>query len=782
MQNRPSLEKVSFRSVGKPPRVMRSIAVEATDSGRQNIKARHRCAGLWQETKAINQTQASRLLAMGRILPNLPRWRLADGIDISTFRPDSHQLIPIDVLSSSWLHFLGDDDKPRTRLLIADEGGTGKTLSSSLAVRWVTCQPESSGPIIVLCPPLLKEHWEEHLKAVFNDDPERVRVLSSARYFDPHLHLDDVIVVSKFSWTIHWEEIREKIQASHGPLCVVVDEAHQGRSSFDGGDEEIEGELRSQGKTVTASSIKKTIRDTCNMSKYAIGVTATPINTDTDEIVSILEQLGAEQTYLGVIPLGVQPSPDWMKALGNLSAWARESEPEAECPSEILEPIHGMLENGEWPKDHWTSITQGDATKISNKLSEMTVDPPLALTISRELHPFGRHLCMTLRDNLSHETSSKFRTRIERSLRVAPSKEHRNFLEEVTRSDEKSEEFPGLNPKQKTSTRTIVSHRMNPLYTNPETSRKQYSGKWSPGGEMEWRDVRRIEDRRISELVDLIKEDLEGAKVQDGTRETARGCVIFTDFRGSVHWIQDVHSGGIPNTIEIGGRTVRIEKTSLTGNTDVEEAKRRIIRCKQASMKDQTYPILICTSAGEVGLDMPWATLMLHWDLHPNPQRMEQRAWRLDRRIRDGERITKEFSIVHMVMSEIPLYDTLEREVDKRYTKACKVLGLKDRKYIPDGDPVEISQKGSLNSIQLVSEESNDLQRFLHEGTVSAWPGRRLREAERACMATLLHFMGAVDDPRPILDRGEYEIAGQWNKEIPIGSQEISILRDMETI
>ena len=93
----------------------------------------------------------------------------------------------------------GISPHPRTRVVVADEGGIGKTLSVSIAVRWITLRPDASGPVLVLVPPLLTEHWGRHLRAVFSDDPDRVRVLSSARFFDASLHRDDIVVMSKFS-------------------------------------------------------------------------------------------------------------------------------------------------------------------------------------------------------------------------------------------------------------------------------------------------------------------------------------------------------------------------------------------------------------------------------------------------------------------------------------------------------------------------------------------------------------------------------------------------------
>ena len=157
------------------------------------------------------------------------RWP-ADGLDLSTFIPDSHQLAVADKLASSWLQFIDglSQSYPRKKVVVADEGGIGKTLSRIYCSAMDKSERRCLRPVLVLVPPLLTEHWASHLRAVFSDDPDRVRVLSSARYFDPSIHNDDIIVTSKFSWIHHMQDLASLPSS----LCVVIDEAHQGRTGM----------------------------------------------------------------------------------------------------------------------------------------------------------------------------------------------------------------------------------------------------------------------------------------------------------------------------------------------------------------------------------------------------------------------------------------------------------------------------------------------------------------------------------------------------------------------
>ena len=189
----------------------------------------HRVNGEWKRTSPLSEYSKLEIQTLGGLFHALPGWPLADGIDRSKYTPDTHQLLVSDMLATNWFQGIdGLENLGRTRVLVADEGGTGKTLGVSLAVRWTTIQQDASGPVLVLVPPLLKDHWLDHLQAVFSDDPDRVVMLNSARFFNPSQHQNQIVIMSKFSWIHHWSGREDEVT----PLCVVIDEAHQGRTGM----------------------------------------------------------------------------------------------------------------------------------------------------------------------------------------------------------------------------------------------------------------------------------------------------------------------------------------------------------------------------------------------------------------------------------------------------------------------------------------------------------------------------------------------------------------------
>ena len=100
----------------------------------------------------------------------------------------------------------------------------------------------------------------------------------------------------------------------------------------------------------------------------------------------------------------------------------------------------------------------------------------------------------------------------------------------------------------------------------------------------------------------------------------------------------------------------------LTGDTNIHEARKVLNQCRTKSSNKRFYPVLICTPAGEVGLDMEWATSLIHWDLNPNPQRLEQRTWRLDRRISNNH-TNPTYTVLFPMLTDVPHYDELEKEL-----------------------------------------------------------------------------------------------------------------------
>jgi len=774
--------KSDFRLLGTKPK--RVFGYDITSST-------HRIEGEWRRTKPLTDSDELNLQAIGGLLHALPGWPLADGIDRSKYTPDSHQLLVSDMLATNWFQDIeGLEDLSRTRVLIADEGGTGKTLGVSLAVRWTTIQQDAKGPVLVLVPPLLKEHWLDHLQAVFSDDPDRVQMLNSARFFDPIQHNNQIVIMSKFSWIHHWSGRESEIT----PLCVVIDEAHQGRTGMtlteqeeEGGEEEGQGIIVGEEETFSSKTHAKILQQTCAKARFAIGVTATPINIYTKEIEYILAMLGSESQWMkDTNNSNAEMNLQWQKSLAAITNWARNANDiTASCPIELLIPLSSMLQDKQYPKQ-WNEFGPDKIDSLIQWFDSIcdgstTLNPSHALRRVRDLHPYGRHLSMVLRMDLiprKENEQQQFRIRKERSERLSIGKDILHFLSEVRRDDK----AVGLLSTLNSSTRIVCSHRMNPNTTFEEVPR--YTGTWdftNQPYEDFWKQVRAMEDPRVDRLVDQIRDDLEHQDEGLPGRVTQRGCVIFTDWRGTIDSLKLEIKNRHPTVND-----VTLSLFELTGSTDVNNAKRRLEECERLSGKDTDYPILICTAAGEVGLDMEWASTLVHWDLNPNPQRMEQRTWRLDRRISNVS-TRSHYTVIHMVCDDIPHHETLEERINDRFNKAVESLGLQERSYIPVGrKEIEIHPGGSLHSPHLMNDEIHHLDVMFHGGEEqNHWPGPRLKEAERLRCAAVAKYCVAEESLQncdSILQHGYLKENEPWPLQLTLGDARIRNIRDLEVI
>tara|TARA_B110001452_G_scaffold219181_1_gene191139 strand:- start:13 stop:3051 length:3039 start_codon:yes stop_codon:yes gene_type:complete len=780
--------KSDFRLLdGKPKRVF----------GYDLKSATHRVEGDWRRTKPLSELDELRLQAVGGLLHALPGWPLADGIDRSKYTPDSHQLLVSDMLATNWFHDIeGLENFGRTRVLVADEGGTGKTLGVSLAVRWTTIQQDAKGPVLILVPPLLKEHWLDHLQAVFSDDPDRVQMLNSARFFDPIQHHNQIVIMSKFSWIYHWSGRENEIT----PLCVVIDEAHQGRTGMtleeneEGGDEEGLGNIVDEEEIFTPTVQAKVLQQTCAKARFAIGVTATPINIHTKEIEYILAMLGSESQWKqDTNSINGEMNHEWQKSLAAVTTWARNAnDATTSCPAELLMPLLTMLRDEQYPKQ-WNEFSQAEIDSLIHWFDSIcdgstTLTPSHALRRVRDLHPYGRHLSMVLRVDLipRHvDEQQQFRIRKERTERLSIGEDILYFLSEIRRNDK----VVGLLKTLNQSTRIVCSHRKNPKNTD-ESGEPRYCGTkekpvtWDFTNQQSlgfWAHVQTMADPRIERLVDQIRVDL--AHQDEGLpgRVTQRGCVIFTDWRGTIDSLK--WEINLRHSVVDG---VQLDLFELTGSTDVNNAKRRLEECERLSGKENHYPILICTAAGEVGLDMEWASTLVHWDLNPNPQRMEQRTWRLDRRI-SSDSTRRHYSVIHMICDDIPHHETLEETINTRYEQAAESLGLSERSYIPEGaDEIEIHPGGSAHSPHLMDDELNHLDVMFHGGEdQNHWPGPRLKEAERLRCAAISEYCVSeqfLRSSETILQNGHVSETEPWPSRLALGEPRVRNVRDLEMV
>ncbi|SVC16217.1 uncharacterized protein METZ01_LOCUS269071, partial [marine metagenome] len=121
-----------------------------------------------------NGSSTTVLAAAGSLVRSRPRWSSLEDTTLSgrgAGKPDLHQLIALDYLKEPWLKPLLGDRHPRTRLIIGDEGGVGKTLSVALIIKDIIDEVDTHNPVIILTPAtwIVRSQWRYDLGRVLSN-------------------------------------------------------------------------------------------------------------------------------------------------------------------------------------------------------------------------------------------------------------------------------------------------------------------------------------------------------------------------------------------------------------------------------------------------------------------------------------------------------------------------------------------------------------------------------------------------------------------------------------
>lgn len=174
------------------------------------------------------------------------------------------------------------------RLLLADEVGVGKTLS--LATSAMVAALLGDGPVLILCPATLCQQWQVELKDKLGI-PSAIW-LSNRKVWQDHngniIKTRGAEDISRCPYRIgivstglifqQVEEASVLLRCQYGTL--ILDEAHRARRSKDIGN-----------RVGEANNLLKFMKSAAQRSKHVILGTATPIQTDVEELWDLLDIL-----------------------------------------------------------------------------------------------------------------------------------------------------------------------------------------------------------------------------------------------------------------------------------------------------------------------------------------------------------------------------------------------------------------------------------------------------------------------------------------------------------
>lgn len=555
---------------------------------------------------------------------------------------------------NTWLGCLhGDLGFHRTRLVLADEGGVGKTKSAAICANYLLNNGDGA-PVLILVEPRQRKSWYHKLRRVL---PRHQQILwkGSAGNTLKHPKESTVYVCSKYSLHKHIDELKSTWKPDQFSL-VVIDECHKNKPQAQSHEADTLEEDHEADKSIEPAERKGTGRNyqaektVCTYARYALGITASPLGIQPSDVWYIGEKIGVPESHRAFF--GCE-SREQFNGEARTSTWKKWAELNQE--QGLRNCIEGFFQSPDTiDKEAWKEFVAAYSKPLSELLPVDDqslfiksleafdyIDQTKLFELLSELNPFSPFMSITLRSDLGAEADTLFRTmRVHTVSALFP----QHALIELHQWHNHGKAYEA---------KRLHSHP-GEWYKKPESSELTYFHEPMK------------EDPRLTHLLGFIQKSINNR--QDGQRG---GMVIFADYLDTVKYIKDA--------LETAWKDLSIENKPhlavqpITGETDDAESAPYLHDdgTQYAFTASQNeFHVVIGTSAIEQGVDMPWADVIVHWDLHPNPRTLEQRTWRLDRHNEDH--YTSAFDVVYFwtgfdglkeqlgrMMSRTELYDQM---------------------------------------------------------------------------------------------------------------------------
>ena len=140
-------------------------------------------------------------------------------------------------------------------------------------------------------------------------------------------------------------------------------------------------------KSSPRNSMQRFSSKQLRIQNFAIAVTATPINTNMDELNYILNNICSEESEHRFTQLSEDRNERWFDSLRKIKHWARTSEDSlSTCPIGMIDELIECVEEGLTPTQ-WEMLSEDDKANVVEWLRIQLTDdscltPSLALTWS----------------------------------------------------------------------------------------------------------------------------------------------------------------------------------------------------------------------------------------------------------------------------------------------------------------------------------------------------------------------------------------------------------------
>ena len=596
----------------------------------------------------IRSRRAMSLTHLSKCIFHPPQFGWGRGKD--SFIPDKHQLIPLDSFLNPWMGGLisADSQFPEDRksLILADEGGMGKTYSSLLVALHYYNDYKKRGedcPIIIICPPLLIKDWAEAFRIV------NIKLRRKAADCLINGEIEDGFTIISKGGLPKCEFTNDSYDfISNCVKLCIVDEGHHGMITDDDPvlRDILSGIIKNSERSliVTATPMRKNWKDLRNLLCSII---------DNTEDIDRLNNFNPDNNWINRLKNSWLPNLDKLRE-GNLTNNDIQTLLDNIDMMIFLDPqrYDDFRTNLRACLDNYQLMSQLDRTKLA-----------------RDLHPFGKYMSISIRDDLGrNNVLQSYREKYSRTIKIPDW----NELEEL-------EEYIEIKYGKKHSSRHII--RSCPRNCLSEGYAMDGINK-TDGQIIELANKATDNDPRLDKLREICEDTMDNHPI-------GKKCavVVFCRYKGTV---KELSRWGKENNYDV------YDLIEEEGEDELTQSKKMTILegANRSSLNNQKLTIMICGPNASVGLNMQWANRVVHWDMeYKSIEMVSQKTWRLDRRW-DSSRndVMKEFKVTYLVLEKD---ENKAKEANKQYEQNRIFIG--DRRFI-----------GSANSSKIFDLDDDD--------------------------------------------------------------------------
>jgi superfamily II DNA or RNA helicase len=570
------------------------------------------------------------------------------------------------------------------RLLLADEVGLGKTLS--LATASVLGSLLGDGPVLILCPATLTQQWQVELwdklgvpSAVWTNKKTWLD------HTGHHIRTRGAEDVARCPYQIGivsnglvFQQTAERghlIHRSYGTL--VLDEAHRARRG--GGTGRKAGE---------PNNLLTFMTEAAKSSRHILLGTATPVQTDVNELWDLLDVLGRGADHV----LG-RSSSRWRASRQVLDfvTGAKQIGDEGEAWALIRNPLpprdedllfdHIRTDFGVAETDYFSSRPAVELSEFTRAELEDRVDGTLnGLTFFQRHNPIVRHTVLRKRATLE---ARGLLPRI--AVDIHPSRRDQSALfvgyglltsGPLDGAYAAAEQFTTLLSQRKKSAgfmRSLLLQRIcSSLAAGMSTALKllgQDGEEDDDDEELEKpSDLTDAERAALEELVGHLQERPVDPKfeavfhyLQGEPGWLNYGCIIFSQYYDTARWVAEELAAKLPGE-PIGLYAGAGRSRMLRGDTQVH-VDRDLIK---KAVKEREIRLVVATDAACEGLNLQTLGTLINVDLPWNPSRLEQRIGRIKRFGQARDSVDMLNLVYHGTRDE-RVYERLSERMRDRY-------------------------------------------------------------------------------------------------------------------